>query len=414
MHYGRKRKASGAILPIVGLVLAVLLGMAGLVIDLGGLFVAKTELQSAVDSCALAAAQELNGASDALTRATSAGMTAGNANSVRYQKVSASLLSADITFSDSLAGTFSSTFSPATSAAYVKCSHTTSGIVAYLITLVGGASRNAVAATAVATRTHAQSVCPIPVGLLPKVGGAAPNYGFQVGEWVDMLYDGTKTAGPGEMGWYNLDGSANASETKYEMNVGYCGSKVGDSLRTPGAQVSVDDQWNARFGIYKNNGDVTKMRPDFSGYAYSSQNWKNSVPQNAYNGTPATGSDPSAANFLAKRLAYGNYADTGTQVKDGDKITGLNMKGGYQNLATSGTGGQLQTYGMSRRLVLVPVVVSSKVQDYACLLMLQPISGPTATVQFEYRGNAGAVNSPCIANGLAGGTTGPLIPALVQ
>ncbi|WP_157128390.1 hypothetical protein [Cupriavidus sp. USMAA2-4] len=48
------------------------------------------------------------------------------------------------------------------------------------------------------------------------------------------------------------------------------------------------------------------------------------------------------------------------------------------------------------------------------MLMLQPVSGPTVTVQFEYCGNATASNSPCIANGLAGGTSGPLIPALVE
>ncbi len=155
------KKERGVILPIVGLTLAVLLGMAGLVIDLGAMFVAKTELQSAVDSCALAAAQELDGAADALTRGTSAGLTAGNANKVQYQKASASLVDTDVTFSDSLTGAFSSTFAPVANARYAKCSHLTSGIVAYLIQMVGGPTSNAVAAVGVATRTHAQSTCPI-------------------------------------------------------------------------------------------------------------------------------------------------------------------------------------------------------------------------------------------------------------
>lgn len=415
MSKSRKQKARGVILPMVGLTLAILLGMAGLVIDLGGLFVAKTELQSAVDSCALAAAEELDGASDALARATSAGITAGNANRVRYQKASASIAASEIAFSDTLTGAFSTGFSPAANARYAKCSHTTSGIVAYLIQLIGGASSNAVAAVAVATRSHAQSSCPIPVGLRPKGGGAAPDYGFQVGEWVTVLYDGNKTANPGEMGWYNLDGSTNANETKTEMSVGYCGSKINDKVGTPGAKVAVDDQWNARFGIYKNNGDISAMPPDFTGYAYTSTNWKNAVPQNAFSGTKAAGSDPTAANFKTKRLAYANYADTGTQVNAGDNLTGLNMKGGYKTLATNGAGGELQTYGMSRRLVLVPVISSaSTIQDFACMLMLQPISGPTDSVQFEYLGNAGNLNSPCTSNGLAGGSAGPLIPVLVQ
>ncbi|MGX6567855.1 Putative Flp pilus-assembly TadG-like N-terminal domain-containing protein [Cupriavidus necator] len=407
-----KKKAKGVILPIVGLTLAVLLGMAGLVIDLGGMFVAKTELQSAVDSCALAAAQELDGAADALTRATSAGLTAGNANKVRYQKGSAALVDTDVTFSDTLNGSYSSTFTPVANARYVKCDHLTSGISAYLIQMVGGPSSNAVAAVGVATRTHAQSTCPIPVGLLPKAGAIAPDYGFAIGEWVTVLYDGTRTAAPGEMGWYNLDGSTNANETKQEMAVGYCNSKVEDTLRTPGAKVAVDDQWNSRFGIYKNNGDMSLMRPDFTGYAYTTTNWPNG--KQAYSGSSG-GTDPTATNFKTKRLTFASYADTGTDVQAGDTITNLNMKGGYKDLAVPGANGDHAKLGMSRRLVIVPVIsTASKVVDFACMLMLQPISGPTETVQFEYLGNAATVSSPCTTNGLAGGNFGPMIPALVQ
>jgi len=398
---------------MVGLILAVLLGMAGLVIDLGGLFVAKTELQSAMDSCALAAAQELDGATDALTRATSAGKTAGNANNVVYQKTSASITDADITFSTSLTGLYSGAGSASPTSGYVKCNHAKSGIVAYLIKMVGGASTNTVGALAVATRVHAQSTCPIPVGLVPKTGGTSPDYGYQKGEWVNMLYSGG-SATPGEMGWYNLDGSTNAAETKTEMDVGYCNSKVGDKLGTPGAKVAVDDAWNARFGIYKNKFTASDLRPDYTGYAYTATNWKNSVPQNAFSGTPTAGSDATAANFKTKRVAYANYANTGTKVSAGNTITGLNIKGGYQNLATSGTGGDLATYGTSRRVVLVPVVSSSKIVDFACMLMLQPVDGPTTTIQFEYLGNAGSTSSPCTPSGLAGGNKGPLVPALVQ
>lgn len=407
-----KKKAKGVVLPIVGLILAVLLGMAGLVIDLGAMFVAKTELQSAVDSCALSAAQELDGAADALTRGTNAGLTAGNANKVQYQKTSAAIVGTDVTFSDTLGGAYSSTFAPVANARYAKCSHATSGIAAYLIQMVGGPTSTSVAAVGVATRTHAQSTCPIPVGLLPKPAAGAPDYGFATGEWVTVLYDGTKSASPGEMGWYNLDGSTNANETKNEMAVGYCNSKVNDTLRTPGAKVAVDDQWNSRFGIYKNNGDMTLMRPDFTGYAYTSTNWPSG--KQAYSGSSG-GTDPTVVNFKAKRLTYASYADTSTNVNVGDTITGLNMKGGYKILAAPGSTGDFAKLGMSRRLVIVPVVsTASKVLDYACMLMLQPVSGPTVSIQFEYLGNAASISSPCTTNGLAGGNFGPMIPALVE
>lgn len=428
MRNQKLTQQNGGILILVALTLPVLLGFGGLVIDLGGLFVAKTELQSALDSCALAAANELDGAANALTRATNAGLTAGNANKVKYQESSAGIVSADITYSDALAGSYSASFAPVANARYAKCNHTTSPIAAYLIQLVGAPSTNSVGALAIATRAHAQSSCPIPVGLRERTN-TPPNYGYQVGEWITMLYDPTKSD-PSEMGWYNLDGSNSASETKNEMaGTGYCGSKLGDPIGTPGAKVSVDDEWNARFGIYKNSGDVSTMRPDFTGYAYTSTNWKNAVPQNAYNGTPAVGSHVTAANFKIKRANYANYGDTdngNNGVKTGDAITGLDMKGGYKDLATPGadTGvpacpglgdHQHNDCGLNKRIVLAPIVDgSSKIADFACMLMLQPISGPTTSVQLEYIGNAGAINSPCTSSGLAGGASGPLVPTLVR
>jgi len=406
-------KSRGVILPLVGLAIFVLLGFAGLVIDLGGLFVAKTELQSALDSCALAAANELDGTADATTRATNAGLTAGNANKVKYQAASAGVVGGDVTFSDTLAGAYSTGFAPA-NARYAQCTHSSPAIAAYFIQFVGATSSNSVAALAIATRSHSQTNCPLPIGLLPKGGGGAPNYGWLVGEWVTMVYDPTSGT-PSEMGWYNLDGTNSANNTKDEILNGYCGSKVGDSVGTPGAKVAVNDEWNGRFGIYKNNGDVTVWRPDRTGYVYTSTNWKNVVPQNAFSGTPAFGSHTTAANFKTKRLAFANYADTGTTVKAGDDITGLNMKpGGFKTLATPGTGGEHQQWGENKRVILTPVVSGGKIVDYACMLMLQPVSNSTASVQLEYLGNGGAIDSPCTQNGLAGGTVGPLVPTLVR
>ena len=46
----------------VAFALLFLLGFMGVALDFGHLFVVKTELQTASDSCALAAAQELDGA----------------------------------------------------------------------------------------------------------------------------------------------------------------------------------------------------------------------------------------------------------------------------------------------------------------------------------------------------------------
>src|SRR6476619_4165322 len=87
----------GAVMVTVAFALLFLLGFMGVALDFGHLFVVKTELQTASDSCALAAAQELDGAADALTRATSAGRTAGNLNRTNFQGGTAGLAAADIT-----------------------------------------------------------------------------------------------------------------------------------------------------------------------------------------------------------------------------------------------------------------------------------------------------------------------------
>jgi hypothetical protein len=219
------------------------------------------------------------------------------------------------------------------------------------------------------------------------------------------------------MGWYNLDGTTNASATKNELGQpGYCNVQVGNTLGTPGAKTAVDTVWNDRFGIYKNADPGPSVNnPDFSGYAYTSANWTNAVPQNAYAGAPAPGSDPTASNFKSKRLAFASYDDAGTSLKGGDNITGLNLNGGYKTLATPGTGGQFQQYGYSRRIVSVTVLNGANtVVDFVCMLMLQPMTGPTVDVQLEFLGNAGAEGSPCTTNGLGGGAAGPLTTVLVQ
>jgi len=407
------------------LMLLFLLGFMGVALDFGHLFVVKTELQTAMDSCALAAAQELDNSSSAITRAQSAGMSAGNLNRVNMQSATwsghAKLVATEITFKDAA---YAATTTPA-NARYAQCRHTQPAINVWLLKAMGAFSNNAasypatqtVFASAVATRASAQTTCPIPVALKPKAGGVAPNYGFQVGEWVTVY--GSRTANSGELGWYNLDGSTNASETTLELSEGArCGTRIGDTLGTPGAKTSVDSVWNYRFGIYKNSDyDPSANHPDYTGYSYTSTNWKNAVPQNTYAGTPAAGSDPTAANYLTKAAAFASFDDTGTSLKAGSTIVfgNQNQLNSFKSLATPGVGGQHALYGYSRRLVTVPVIDASlKVIDYVCMFMLHPLSGPNDDGHLEFRGNSANAAVACTTNGLAGGTAGPLVPVLVR
>ncbi len=418
-------RQQGAVIITVALALLFLLGFMGIALDFGRLFIAKNELQTAMDSCALAAAQELDGQSTALTRATRAGQTAGNLNAVDLQSANwqgqGQLVGADISFKNAA---YALTTAPA-EAQYAECRHTQAGIRMWLLQAMGAATGDAaanpatrsVSAFAVATRASAQSTCPIPLAIKPKTGGTAPDYGFKEGEWVNLPKDGAKT---GPLGWVSLHGGAN--NISQELS-GTCGSMVGDELKPsfPSSPVSLVDVWNYRFGIYKNKPDlsVDYQRPDQTGYAYTDKNWP--TKSNAYNGATPKDADATAANFVTKRRSFASCADTGTALsgKTGscESITGLPLNS-FKTLATPGAtalGGHYEYGQRNRRIVIVPLLNSnSRVIDFACMLMLQPLSIPLQDAQLEYLGNAGALNSPCVSSGLPGGVAGPLVPALVR
>jgi Flp pilus assembly protein TadG len=430
MRRATRRSQQGAVIVTVCLLLLFLLGFIGFALDFGKLFVVKSELQTAMDSCALAAAQELDlqpsigGGPSAIGRAKSAGLSAGNMNAVNFQSASWSgkgqLVTAEITFKDPA---YVTTTDP-TVAQYAQCQHVQPAVQLWLLQALGAFSGNTtdftnthnVMASAVATRAHGQSTCPIPVNAKPKAGGVAPNYGFTPGEWVTVLTSQSAIPG-GYIGWGNLDGSNSASETRAEMD-GKCGTRVNDTIGTPGVQTTIAQDWNYRFGIYKKvpdfSTDPSYMRPDFTGYSYTATDWPSQ--RNAYDGSDP-GAAPTAQNFVTKRANFGACAPSGRVrgANSCESISNISLNS-FTNLAASGTGpGSHGAWGTNRRIVTVPVTDNSnKVIDFVCMLMLQPLSIPMTDVQLEFIGNAGTVTSPCSFSGMPGGAAGPLVPALVR
>jgi Flp pilus assembly protein TadG len=410
------------------LVTFLLLGFVGMALDTGRLFVTKSELQTAMDSCALAAAGELDAQPDALTRAVNAGLDAGNQNRVGFQNASwgglGQVNAAGITFR---AADYTLTTVPA-AARYAQCTHTHAGNPTWLLQALAAVTGDTaqypatrtVWASAVATRGHTQTTCPLPIALRPKAGGTAPNYGYTKGEWITLLYGTTDSGAPGYIGWANLDGSNSASETTNELN-GYCGVIVGTPLGTPGVQSTISDNWNWRFGIYKNSTGPTAQyaQPDLTGYAYTTTNWPSGA--NAYDGAVPAGAPAGARNFVNQRLNFANCINTATvggqSVKNCEDLINRKLNGMQKLLpgTASGVDGH-RRYGGNRRIVLVPVTLTypGRVADYACMLMLQPLPIPKADVQLEYIGNASNPASPCTTSGLPGGTAGPLVPTLVR
>jgi hypothetical protein len=422
-HIVRANRQRGAVIVTVCLFLLFLLGFMGFALDFGRLFIVKTELQTAMDSCALAAAQELDQQPTSITRARNAGIAAANFNRVNLQSANwddkGQVVEADISFRDQ---DYLPTAEP-TAAIYVQCNHLQPDVRMWLLRSMAAFSSthdffpatHNVAASAVATRGSAQTSCPIPVALRPKTPNApAPNFGYTPGEWVTLLM----APGPvtnGFIGWANLDGSSSASETERELSEGNCGTRVGDNLGTPGVQSSVADVWNARFGLYRGSSSPAVMHPDMTGYAYTSTNWP--TQRSAYDGPTPPGAHPTAANFVTKRQSFASCADTTTSATECRTIINRQINS-FNRVAAPGPnvpGGHFQ-YGFNRRIVTVPVTngYPGSVEEYACMLLLQPISIPPANIQLEFIGAASAPNSPCVTSGLPGGAAGPLVPVLVR
>lgn len=433
---GQRRHQRGAMLITATLVMFLLLGFIGVALDFGRLFVIKTELQTAMDSCALAAAQELDAQSDALVRARNAGKTASDLNNVDFQSSNWAGLgmlnqNTEITFRDT---NYSDTTTPG-AAVYAQCQHTHAGAMSWLLQALGAFGGNAalaanthdVFASAVATKGSAQSTCPLPIAMRAKTAGApGPNYGYTPGEWVTLLAK-NDTGAPGYIGWANLDGSNSASETTNEMN-GHCGVSVGTNLGTPGVQSSIVDNWNWRFGIYKANQNPYDQykTPDRSGYIYDDLTWPmrsaGEVARNAYSGSTPPTAPAGAANFQTTRTNRANCIVSTTvnsqSLHGCETLTGITLNS-FRDLIEGGTSSTTghERWGGNRRIVLVPVTngYPGSVRDFVCMLMLQPLStGLPNNVQLEFIGNAAAPGSPCTTSGLPGGTAGPLVPVLVR
>jgi len=415
------KRQRGAVAVVVGLAIFVLVGMIGLALDSGQLFVNKTELQNAADACALAAARELDGSSDALARADAVGEMVGKQNMAGFQGMAIEFLPGDIRYSEQLGPNTdayyrTSEFADPAKAKFAMCRVQRAHVHMWFMGLFGyndPKKTPGVSAYAVATLAPAQTSCALPIGFCrnngaPLEGCDNPDkYGLCVGDWRNGKFE----AGGGSYGafnWIDFEDKAGGTPELSELLItGKCDvSDVGEvKFSEPGVKKDADKAWNSRFGLYFPGGGAGNpsatgeppAAPDWTGFSYTPTNWLkagDSVPRNAF------------GDFLAHRLINDSY--------QGDEETGLKLPPSY---TTS------NTPGADRRVVPVPMIdcdawAPSKVVeilDWACVLMLHPIGNPSKDdVYMEYRGLASTPGSPCASYGLAGGTIGPLVPVLVQ
>lgn len=410
------RRQRGAVSVLVGVAIVMLLTMLGLVLDLGHLYIAKTELQNAADACALAAAWEIAPVDGTtLARATAAGVAVGTKNSIDFQSTGVDVQSEDITFSATLEDAdFSRAVTQATR--YVRCTpHGSAGksIVMWIMWLLGDQYKSS---SVGASATAGVQLCGFPLAFSTDSASPSPanNFGFKVGSW----YGGRLESGKGVRGnydWIQFDKSGASAIADLIAGGGDC-HVLEDGQRVAGQTgviQGVTGAWNTRFGLYGGSFKEPELySPDWTGFAYTwnpdaslpnggTGSWKPPAGSICDTVSPSCDAyaydnplEPDHVNFTKRQQAHEPF---NTDAFD-PKLTG------YQ---TALTRPEYVTYGvLDRRLVIIPVIAISAweankqdvpVAGWACGLLLAPIPD-TNVARLEYLGPAR--NSPCVGRGL--------------
>ena len=423
----RHQHQRGAVAITLGLTLIVLIGFAGLAIDLGRFFVIKAELQNAMDACALSAASQLrSGAHDAnaLTRATAYGKVffktdVDNAvkNHVNFQSMVPNPDVLEITFASSNAGPFNVT--DPNEAQYVKCQYPLTDLPIYFMQVLNPLlTTQTVSAMAVAKRELPNSSC-LPVVVCAD--GTTSPYGLTEGQWLTVISGPNQNVG-GFFGWGILSSPGGANQIKDALSGSYqCDvSMTGQQLYGKGLMSGLTKEWNTRFGLYASAMNPDTAPPDYTGYAYSDEaggNWQ--VPglvKNAYSGVNTL--DPTIPNFVtinnSLNLAQKQYQDESPQPIDFPIDKYPKMQPPEE---------QKEKGRLYRRIAAAPIAqcpvdngpFTNVVNDWACLLMLNPFdesgsqTAPKRKAKVEFLGLASDADSPC-----SGGDLNKIAPVLTQ
>ena len=430
------QRQRGAVAITLGLTLIVLIGFAGLAIDLGRFFVIKAELQNAMDACALSAASQLKyhaNDTNTLTLATAYGKVFFNSsvndavkNKVNFQSMVPNPDVLEITFASSNAGPFNVT--DPNEAQYVKCQYPLTDLPIYFMQVLNPLlTTQTVSAMAVAKRELPSASC-LPVAVCADPTVTTPPFGYTAGKWMTAL-DGS-SYGTGNFGWAGLTEPGSAAQLKDALtgSVQCDISNTSQTVYGTGIKAGLAKEWNTRFGLYAASMSSATAPPDHTGFAYSDApanppapagNWPPIPPAidgfNAYSGTNSLA--PAVPNYVTAANSNMSYNNSSPQPPDFPV-----------NQYTVLTPQQMVDLGRTgRRIVTAPIVDCSQwagtpppqkslpVKGWACVLMLNPYdeSGPpTAPRRFaklEFLSMASDADSPC-----SGGDVNKIAPVLTQ
>ena len=195
MH--QKSQERGFVLITMAIAAVALVGVLGMAVDIGRMFIAKNETQTYCDAAALAGALALDGTTTGIAKAQTAVANSTNTWNLNTTSVS----NPTVTFATALAGPWSANPNPADNYTYVRVTATVPLQLYFLSVMVAQTTQNVVS-----SGTAAQiAITSFPQGLAPYTGVSTntigPNFGLVVGNSYDIQwpqYNGTKAGcGPG-------------------------------------------------------------------------------------------------------------------------------------------------------------------------------------------------------------------------
>lgn len=288
-----RKRQRGAVAIVVGLTIAALIGFLGIVIDLGHLYVRKTELQNAADAAALAGARQLDGTAAGIGAAAAAAIATAAANASDLGQTPVAIGNEQIRFGPTSGGGWSDVAtaqgSPATMT-FIKVD--TAGIAqgtrsTWFMPVLNPAQAST---TTNGVAVAGAPVCDgLPIFVCPPAGGGP----FIQGQSYHFLED------PSVVGYFDPSPPGSPSLIPpgvHEMSDIICAGKMSCigagtySSRTQAGFGRMASAFNTRFGDFKGSfkDSAAACRPDTNvkPYPFAAATWMESPPtsQDGVNG----------------------------------------------------------------------------------------------------------------------------------
>ncbi len=416
-----RRDEKGAVYIYFAVLIPVLLGIIGLTLEGGSLLHLNSELQELADASALAGAKEMDGAQDALTRATAAATSLLNNDPTWSNIAAAGVQITTPVYYSSIAGAGTVTTDPK-QAQFIRVTTINRGVSAGFVRAVSSTTTSNTSATATASVTYTS--CAAIQSFMCNPWEFASGYqrgnssnfagNVTVGSQFHLLADGTGAPGNWGLLESSFGNGANAQEPFWAMvSAGACEQGAGKEVRTGNIPKKAQDGMNVRFNSPISSGDGQISAPIvINGHtvAGSNYNCKQFVaPDNTWTAALAgTGSQAGltfkqtdAGSGANSHVSYGSYCNASPVIgscplpRDRTLSTTVN-RGSGATLA------DLQAYWTNHHPGPLPAGVTTRYQIYQLEVAGTGDAG-------TWRTDAKEPHAPSCSNATTGGADRRLI-----